>query len=129
MHFLIKEMATFVDGNIHIIPKTTENYISFTKCFEKKDLVSDGGCDASLNYENLKMRFIDSYRFLPSSLEKLASYLPFEKFQITKKEWTHLNKHELELLMKKGVYPYDYMTDSSKLYVLRSNTIYQLFAK
>lgn len=63
----------------------------------------------------MKIKFIDSYRFLPSSLEKLSSYLPKDKLIITTKEWKSLSTEKFDLICRKGVYPYDYMDSANKL--------------
>lgn len=112
-HFLIEKLASQFSGTISIIPKTNEKYISFTKVLYEKDLFP-------INREqskrtrfdprlNLKLRFIDSYRFLQCSLEKLASFLPHDKMMIMRNEWKSLSETNFKLLTKKGVYPYSYM--------------------
>ena len=60
------------------------------------------------------MRFIDSYRFLPSSLEKLVSYLPTESFQITDNYFQNYQTIERELLHQKGFYHYSYFDSFQK---------------
>ena len=54
--------------------------------------------------------FIDSFRFLPASLGKLVSNL---------KEFQHLQacftESQMPLLLRKGVYPYDYVDYLDKL--------------
>ena len=78
---LVDEKKDKVD--FEIIPKTNEEYISVTY-----------GC----------VRFIDSYRFLSESLDKLVKNLDVDDFKILKKEfpdkWQYLNK--------KLAYPYEY---------------------
>ena len=54
-----------------------------------------------------QLRFIDSAQFLLASLEKLAAANPPETFQITAQHKP--NRERWELLMRKGVYPYEYM--------------------
>lgn len=51
------------------------------------------------------LRFIDSLAFLLESLDSVVKATPREAFKITKE----LGKENFELLMKKGVYPYEYM--------------------
>jgi DNA polymerase type B, organellar and viral len=60
------------------------------------------------------LRFIDSLQFLNSSLEKLASNLKPEDFVQTKSYWP---ADKVDLLLRKGVYPYDYMDGPDKMEV------------
>ena len=87
-HLLMQAMAT-VRGEIKCIPTNTEKYISF-----------------SLG----NLRFIDSVNFLLSSLDKLVK--GSDEFPIMKKLMPEENK--LRLLLKKGVYPYEYMDSFEK---------------
>lgn len=116
-HFLIEPLANIFPGKIDIIPKTSEDYISFSKEMRKSTFIEDEKKDENNdeNYrENLKLRFIDSYRFLRCSLAELAKNLSQDKLNITRKEWQHLNEHEFHLLTQKGVYPYEYMDSWKK---------------
>ena len=72
-----------VEGRVSCIPNNTEKYISF-----------------SLG----QLRFIDSAQFLLASLDKLVAANPPGAFQITAQ-----HEPNRELLMRKGVYPYEYM--------------------
>ena len=59
------------------------------------------------------LTFIDSFQFMSSSLDKLVSNLPKESFQIhLRKIWGMVKK--LDLMTRKGVYPYDYMDSFDK---------------
>ena len=62
----------------------------------------------SLNFE---VRFIDSLKFLQSSLANLVGNLQPEDFFNTKK----IFKKNVDLLTRKGVYPYDYVSSLEKL--------------
>ena len=53
-----------------------------------------------------ELRFIDSLRFMASSLDKLSSNLKFYQFVNLKK---HYSGNQLSLLLRNGVYPYDYV--------------------
>ena len=59
-----------------------------------------------------ELRFLDSCKFMASSLDKLSSNLDKEQF-------TNLNSmykgEQLELLKRKGVYPYDYVDSLDRL--------------
>ena len=52
---------------------------------------------------------------MASSLEKLASYFDTDKKTIVKREFAHLYEGRLKLLMKKGVFPYNYLDSWTKL--------------
>ena len=80
---LLMQAISMVEGKVSCIPNNTEKYISF-----------------SLG----QLRFIDSAQFLLASLDKLVAANPPEAFQITAR-YEQLR----ELLMRKGVYPYEYM--------------------
>ena len=52
-----------------------------------------------------EIRFLDSFKFMASSLESLVGNLGLEKLKETRKEFGA----KFELLARKGIYPYDYM--------------------
>lgn len=95
-HLFIKELSELC-GPIKIIPKNKENYISFTKFIQ----ISDD--------EFAQVRFVDSYKFLGAGLQKLASGLHKTNFTYMSSHFPDQN--EFALLTRKGVYPYDYMTN------------------
>ena len=90
-HFIMQEIGEF-DLNISVIPSNSEKYMSFTW---GKNLV-----------------FIDSFQFMPSSLEKLSSNLSENKYTHLENELGKTNSH---LLKQKGVYCYEY-TDKWEKY-------------
>ena len=67
-HFIIKELVKEFEGNFECLGENTEKYITFSvpikKKIENKDL--------EITY---KIKFIDSYRFMASSLSKLLDNL------------------------------------------------------
>ena len=67
-HFIIKELVKDFKGNFECLGENTEKYITFSlpikKKIENKDL--------EITY---KIKFIDSYRFISSSLSKLVDNL------------------------------------------------------
>ena len=67
-HFIIKELVKEFKGNFECLGENTEKYITFSvpikKKIENKDL--------EITY---KIKFIDSYRFMSSSLSKLVDNL------------------------------------------------------
>ncbi|KYN17583.1 hypothetical protein ALC57_10126 [Trachymyrmex cornetzi] len=67
-----------------------------------KDIIS---ANMPMEALSVKLRFIVSYKFLASSLEKLASYLDKDKLKIIRSKFLTLSNEEFELLTRK-VYEY-----------------------
>ncbi|KYN13228.1 hypothetical protein ALC57_14592 [Trachymyrmex cornetzi] len=63
----------------------------------------------------LRLRSIDSFKFLSASLDKLASYLDKDKLKIVRSEFSTLSDEEFELLTRKDVFPYEYVDCVEKL--------------
>ena len=97
---------------VSVIPSTDEKYISmnFGVLVETKTL-DDG--KVIKKYENL--RFIDSFKLMNSSLEKLVDILPRDRFGILASVFPNLSSTELKLLQQKGYYPYSYVCGREKL--------------
>ena len=79
------------DLNINAIPNNMEKYMAFML--------------------GNHLMFIDSFQFMSSSLDKLASNLPKDDLIYTSKAF---KGKRLDLLSKKGVYPYDFMDSFEK---------------
>ena len=106
-HLFIKQLSK-VKGELNCIPTTEEKYISFSKKIEVDEYFSKKrNQQIKLNFE---IRFIDSFKFLQTSLANLVSNLQQDDLINTKK----IIKNNVELLSKKGVYPYDYVSSISK---------------
>ena len=61
------------------------------------------------------MRFLNSFKFMPQSLDKLAGFLPQDKFIYLESQFdTYKTPSQIDLLKKKGVYPYSYMNSFDK---------------
>ncbi|XP_053596140.1 uncharacterized protein LOC128668016 [Microplitis demolitor] len=71
------------------------------------------GYDSHFFIKSLATVFEDSFRFMASSLEKLASYLDDDNKQNTKLHYPDPEK--FQLVTRKGVFPYEYITDIDKL--------------
>ena len=67
-HFIIKELAKEFEGNFECLGESTEKYITFSVLIKKKI----ENKDLQITY---KIKFIDSYRFMSSSLSKLVDNL------------------------------------------------------
>ena len=107
-HLFITELG-FSEGNIDCIPNNEEKYISFTKTIQAGSYTNKKGEIKPLNH---KIRFFDSFKFMAVSLDSLVNNLPKDAFNSVKREF---NGKNLELLTRKGVYPYDYMDTPEKL--------------
>lgn len=104
-HFIIRDLSNTFEGRIDLLPLTKERYISFTKYTKRRD-----------KYKRyIKFRFIDSFKFLNSSLDKLASYLDKDSLRIVKNGFTEFSDSDLALITRKGVFPYDYVSSFDKL--------------
>ena len=103
-HFIMQEIGSVVKKhayknkkgeevqmNINAIPNNMEKYMAFML--------------------GNHLTFIDSFQFMSSNLEKLVKNLPGELLKYTTQEF---NGKKLDLMSKKGVYPYDYMDSFDK---------------
>ena len=96
-HFIIQEASKYTD-NIRVIAQSFEKYMTIT-------------------FRGLK--FIDSFLFLASSLEKLTENLIVKtKSGPSYENFKYMSEHfeqDTELLCQKGVYPYEYIDDIARL--------------
>jgi len=97
-HFLITQLG-FDTQSIKVIPNTEENLISFSKYISN----------------SFQIRFVDSFRFMATSLEKLVNNLGKggkSKFREMKKIFS---ESDIDLVTRKGFYPYEYTDSWGKL--------------
>jgi hypothetical protein len=93
-HLIMQAIGKYKSMNIRVIPNTMEKYVSFS-------------------LGNLK--FIDSYQFMAASLQKLVANLAAEgKDKFTNLIATFENREQQDLLVRKGVYPYDFVDTPDK---------------
>ena len=110
-HFIIKYLAREFKSNFECLGENTEKYISFTVPLIK--VINN-------KKSKYKIRISDSYRFMQDSLSNLLDNL--SEFKINKIDNDVLikrfyNTYQLsdndinksKLLLRKGVYPYEYM--------------------
>ena len=105
-HLFIKQLAK-VSGDLTSIPTTEEKYITFSK-FIAVDQYHSKKHEKVL-FKKFEIRFIDSFKFLQTSLSNLVSNLQPSDFSNLQK-----NINNSSLLTRKGVYPYDYVTSIEK---------------
>ena len=108
-HLFIKTWGNS-EGDTSCIASNEENYISFTKQVIVDKFVNKEGKEVKVKGE---LRFIDSMRFMASSLVKLSSNLKIDQFVNLKK---YYSGNQLSLFLRKGVYPYDYVDCLKKLH-------------
>ena len=149
-HFIIKELACEFDGNFECLGENTEKYITFSVPIKKR--IENKNMDITY-----KIKFIDSFRFMYTSLSKLVDNLTdnihndkcdkcksnlcfvnavnetliFKCIDCEKEYEKEFNKELLErfsntyescdndlnkflILLRKGVYPYEYMDGWNK---------------
>ena len=106
-HLFIKELAK-ISGKLDCIPSTEERYISFSKHIKVGEFRGVTGKMIEITFE---VRFIDSFKFLQTSLANLVSNLQPTDFVNTRRKF----KQNTEILTRKGVYPYDYVSSLDKL--------------
>ncbi|XP_022809570.1 uncharacterized protein LOC111346556 [Stylophora pistillata] len=110
-HLFVRNLGV-LGGDIDCIPNNEGKYISFTKHVVVDKFFEE---DNKLVEVKRELRFIDSFKFMASSLDELVNNLakkgkPF--FQNTRK---YYSGEKLNLLMRKGVYPYEWMDSIHKL--------------
>ncbi|KAF0707406.1 Uncharacterized protein FWK35_00031939, partial [Aphis craccivora] len=93
-HFIITELG-YDTQTINVIPNSEEKFISFSKHISS----------------TFTVRFIDTFRFMASSLSSLAENLITPGLKNFRETAKHFVTGDMPLVTRKGVYPYDY-TDS-----------------
>ena len=107
-HLFIKQLAC-LPGELNCILSTEKKYISFSKKIKVDEYKSSRTGDTiSLYFE---IRFIDSFKFLQTSLVNLVGNLQPNDFYNAKEIFSE----NVNLLTRKGVYPYDYVSSNEKL--------------
>ena len=122
-HLFIRNLGVS-EGDIGCIPKNDEKYISFTKNVVVGSYIDENG-ETKSRYK--KLRFVDSFKFMNSGLAKLVDDLDKEtKVRVTNKFY---DGRSLDLLLRKGVYPYDYMGGYDKLFETKLPSIENFYSK
>ena len=116
-HHLIQNLSLKTDEKLSIIPCTEENYISFSLHIPVGNYISKAGV-TKVKYE--EVRFLDSFRFLPESLDKLSKSLREKDLKIL--EHFFPKPEHKRLMTRKGVYPYSSI-DGYKKFELNSSEI------
>ena len=151
-HFIIKELAKESEGEFECLGKNTDKYITFSVPIKKEITNIDKDSNDKIMKISCKIKFIDSFRFMSSSLSNFVDNLAeglhsdkctgcksclgymsikdnqllfrcFECKKNYKKDFNHdlikrfantyefckENINKFILLLRKGIYPYEYM--------------------
>ena len=74
-HFIIKELTEEFEGEFECLGKNTEKYITFSVPIEKEITRTDKDGNDKTTKISYKIKFIDSYRFMSTSLSNLVNNL------------------------------------------------------
>ena len=106
-HLFVKRLAN-TKGSVDCILHNEEKYITFSKDV-LVDTIEKDHKEACKVYSRL--RFVDTMNFMGTSLEKLANNMEKPMFRHTSK---YFSGEHLHLMLQKGIYPYEYMSDTNK---------------
>ena len=151
-HFIIKELAEEFEGEFECLGENTEKYLTFSVPIKKEILKKDKDGNDKIIKISYKIKFINSFRFMSSSLSNIVDNLSeglhsnkctnskscldfmttkdeqliFRRFRCKKNYEKDFNQELIQsfaniyefcngdlnkyiLLLRKGVYPYEYM--------------------
>ena len=103
VHLFIRELAKHTK-DMGVIATNVEDYISFSIKVEVDKYVDKNGEE---KYKEFELRFINSFKFMSSSLDSLVHNLAKGDHKFWGFE--EYNYKQRELLIRKGIYPYEYM--------------------
>jgi hypothetical protein len=106
-HLFIKQFGED-SSDIKLILNTEEKYSSFSKMLKYDSGKVNNKGEPIIN--KTELRFIDSFKFVSSSLEKLSTNLEEDQFKELSK---YFPKEHLNMITKKLAYPYEYVVHSS----------------
>ena len=74
-HFIIKELTEEFEGEFECLGENTEKYITFSAPIAKEITKTDNDGNYKTTKISYKIKFIDSYRFMSTSLSNLVNNL------------------------------------------------------
>ena len=122
-HLFIKELGKN-SGDMEVIAKNKEDYISFSV-----DVAVDKYVDKEGNEKEklIELRFIDSFKLMSSSLDSLTKNIVSGGKQLFGFE--DYSELQYELLTRKGIYPYEYMSSWDHFDKMQLNPIEAFYSK
>jgi hypothetical protein len=130
-HLFVKALCkygsfTSTGDNVGCIPNNEERYISISKNI-KVDEYEDYDEEKGKNVMKpvmMEIRFLDTFAFMATSIDKLSENLVKDCKSVEDKRKIFKNvseyfkdDNEFDMMTRKGVYPYDYITDYDKFKV------------
>jgi len=128
-HLFVKSLYQYgykpdVKGNnISCIPNNEERYISFSKSIKVDEYEETDENGTRIKPIMFELRFLDTLSFMASSIDKLSENLVVDCKTIEDKRNVFKNishqftdDEQFELMIKKGIYPYDYIDNYNRLY-------------
>ena len=111
-HVILALQGSNMRNRVTIVPTTDEKYIALEiGVFIKMRL--DKNKKERPVYENI--RLLDSFRFMPSSLDSLAKNLPAEAFKLLVQNFSDWPESAVDKLKQKSFFPYSYIDNFNKL--------------
>ena len=107
-HLFIRKLPR-KNSKLGVIAKNKEDYISFSLKVEVNKYIDKNGEE---NSKEIELRFIDSFKFMSSSLDSQINNLARGKSKFFGFEG--YNESQYNLLIWKGIYPYEYMNNWNK---------------
>ena len=107
-HLFIRELAKYTSC-MGVIAKNMDDYISFSIKVEVGKYIDKDGDERT---REMELRFIGSIKFMSSSLDSLVNNLARGGHEFWGFE--NYNCRQCELLIRKGIYPYEYMDSWDK---------------
>ena len=107
-HLFIRELGKH-SNDMRVIAKDKEDYISFSVDVAVDKYMNENEIEKD---KFIEFRFIDSFKFMPSRLDSLTSNLVRGRIKLF--GFDDYNKSQYNLLTRKGIYPYQYMSSWDK---------------
>ena len=103
-HLFIRELSPHT-SELEVIAKNKEDYISFSTKIPVKKYIDRNGEEKD---KLIELRFIDSFKFMASSLDSLTKIVVSGRNQLF--GFGGYSDLQHDLLTRKGVYPYEYIS-------------------
>ena len=128
-HFIIKELAEEFEGEFECSGENTEKYITFSMPIKKEIIKIDKDGNDKMTKISYKIKFIDSFRFMSSSLsnlvDNLSEGLHSDKCTDCKPYLDYMTTKDEQLIFRCFECKKNYKKDSNKELIKRYANIYE----